>query len=61
MSKDTNRSTTSLTRNPGLDALGLVRTFELTKRFEKLKHDISTLNRGNRAPRDHPCRPARQD
>ena len=46
MTKDTNRSTTSLTRNPGLDALGLVRTFELTKRFEKLKHDISTLNKG---------------
>jgi hypothetical protein len=46
MSKDTNRSTNSLTRNTGFDALGLVKTFELTKRFEKMKHDISTLNKG---------------
>ena len=46
MSKDTNRSMNSLTRNTCLDALSLVKTFELTKRFEKMKHDISTLNKG---------------
>ncbi len=48
MTKDTQRSSNSLKRNYQINPLGLVKTFELTKRFDKIKHEISKLNTGKK-------------